>query len=72
MSLGRRQVLIAGSLAAAGALGAETAHATGHGGESKSLEQLYHEAKAADGSLIVYAGGDTATQQDGWDWLRAS
>ena len=66
MSLGRRQVLVAGSLtAAAGALGAGTAHATGRGEETKSLEQLYREAKAEGGALIVYAGGDTATQQDG-------
>lgn len=66
MSLGRRQVLVAGSLtAAAGALCAGTAHATGRAEETKSLEQLYREAKAEGGSLIVYAGGDTATQQDG-------
>ncbi len=66
MSLGRRHVLVAGSLtAAAGALGVGTAHATGRGGETKSLEQLYREAKAEGGALIVYAGGDTATQQDG-------
>jgi ABC-type Fe3+ transport system substrate-binding protein len=66
MSLGRRQVLVAGSLtAAAGALGAKTAHATGRGEETKSLEQLYREAKAEGGALTVYAGGDTATQQDG-------
>jgi ABC-type Fe3+ transport system substrate-binding protein len=66
MSLGRRQVLVAGSLtAAAVTLGAGTAHATGRAEETKSLEQLYREAKAEGGSLIVYAGGDTATQQDG-------
>ncbi|MER7404766.1 extracellular solute-binding protein [Streptomyces sp. NPDC000070] len=35
------------------------------GEETKSLEQLYREAKAEDGTLTVYAGGDTATQQDG-------
>lgn len=33
-------------------------------GETKSLDALYGEALAAGGNLVVYAGGDTATQQD--------
>ncbi|MFF5985167.1 ABC transporter substrate-binding protein [Streptomyces olindensis] len=67
MPVGRRQVLVAGSLTAAGAaLGAGTGHAATRGGEeTKSLAQLYREAKAEGGVLTVYAGGDTATQQDG-------
>ncbi|MFF7048151.1 ABC transporter substrate-binding protein [Streptomyces griseorubiginosus] len=66
MPVGRRQVLAAGSLTAAGiALGAGTAHAARSGEETKSLKQLYREAMREGGTLTVYAGGDTATQQDG-------
>ena len=71
MPLGRRQVLIASSLTAVGvALSAGTGRAStrGHDGggeETKSLKQLYREAKAEGGTLTVYAGGDTASQQDG-------
>ncbi|GAQ64210.1 ABC transporter substrate-binding protein [Streptomyces scabiei] len=66
MPVGRRQVLAAGSLTAAGvALGAGTGYAARSGEETKGLKQLYHEAKAEGGTLTVYAGGDTATQQDG-------
>jgi ABC-type Fe3+ transport system substrate-binding protein len=32
--------------------------------ESKTLDQLYADAMAEGGRLVVYAGGDTATQQD--------
>lgn len=33
--------------------------------ESKSLDQLYHEAVTEGGGLVVYAGGDAPTQNDG-------
>lgn len=33
--------------------------------ENKTLDQLYQEAKAEGGALVVYAGGDTPGQQDG-------
>ncbi|WP_223552477.1 ABC transporter substrate-binding protein [Pseudomonas sp. BF-R-01] len=33
--------------------------------EHKNLDQLYQEAKAEGGALVVYAGGDTPGQQDG-------
>ncbi|MET8980084.1 extracellular solute-binding protein [Streptomyces sp. NPDC004539] len=70
MPVGRRQVLRAGSFTvAAAALGAQvgcgTKSAKAAAGETKGLDQLYREAKAEGGSLVVYAGGDTANQQDG-------
>ncbi|NNN30617.1 extracellular solute-binding protein [Streptomyces sp. S3(2020)] len=74
MPVGRRQVLVGGSLTAAGiAIGTTAGHAaTARGGhppevteETRSLQRLYREAKAEGGTLTVYAGGDTATQQDG-------
>ncbi|MEV1068431.1 extracellular solute-binding protein [Streptomyces sp. NPDC050263] len=33
--------------------------------ESRSLDELYRAALAEGGKLVVYAGGDTPTQQDG-------
>jgi ABC-type Fe3+ transport system substrate-binding protein len=33
--------------------------------ETRTLEQLHADAVAEGGRLVVYAGGDTATQQDG-------
>ncbi|MBZ3906208.1 ABC transporter substrate-binding protein [Streptomyces griseiscabiei] len=75
MPMARRQVLVGGSvasaaLALAGASGFATAPRTSDRHprtreETRSLERLYREAKAEGGTLIVYAGGDTATQQDG-------
>jgi ABC-type Fe3+ transport system substrate-binding protein len=71
MTIGRRQVLTGGALAATGVLaGGATGQAAPRPGatvreETKGLEQLYREAKAEGGNLTVYAGGDTATQQDG-------
>ncbi|NGY64429.1 extracellular solute-binding protein [Lentzea sp. NEAU-D13] len=71
MTIGRRGLLAGGALAAAGML---TGRAAGHAApqpgpavreETRSLDQLYREAKAEGGTLTVYAGGDTATQQDG-------
>lgn len=32
--------------------------------ETKSLDELYTDALAESGELVIYAGGDTATQQD--------
>ena len=32
--------------------------------ETKSLDALYQDALAEGGNLVVYAGGDTPTQQD--------
>ncbi|MFJ9742033.1 ABC transporter substrate-binding protein [Streptomyces sp. NPDC101166] len=75
MPMARRQVLVGGSVASAAlALGGASGFATtqqtsgrraGTREENKSLDQLYREAKAEGGTLTVYAGGDTATQQDG-------
>jgi len=76
-SVSRRQVLSAGALvSAAAALGTSTnaaAATTGRPGirargpvgeETKSLEQLYADAVREGGQLVIYAGGDTADQQD--------
>ncbi|MGL4766774.1 MAG: hypothetical protein ACRCV6_01630 [Formosimonas sp.] len=41
-----------------------SAHATNPAIETKSLEELHKEALAEGGHLVVYAGGDTPTQQD--------
>ncbi len=75
-SFSRRRVLGTGALLGANALGmslgtpAEAAAPAARPGaagreETKSLDQLYAEALREGGELIVYAGGDTATQQDG-------
>lgn len=56
---------IATSLAAVGlALGAGCSGARTSGEETKTLDQLYAEAKAEGGRLVVYAGGDWKDQQD--------
>ncbi|MEU2282707.1 extracellular solute-binding protein [Streptomyces sp. NPDC013178] len=70
----RRRVLAVGAGAAlgAGAFGAPTAsaspaaarHAAG-AEETRTLDELYRAALAEGGKLVVYAGGDTPTQQDG-------
>jgi hypothetical protein len=75
MGVNRRQLLVGGSLTAAGvALPGAAGHATvtssaagrvAVGEETKTLQQLYRQALAEGGELTVYAGGDTATQQDG-------
>lgn len=71
MTLDRRRMLLGATATAAGmAVGGTVAHAAGQPGtsvreETKTLEQLHHEALAEGGPLIVYAGGDTAGQQDG-------
>ncbi|MEU5153118.1 extracellular solute-binding protein [Glycomyces sp. NPDC021274] len=69
MKLGRRHLLTGGTLAAAGiAMGSTPAHAAPGSSpreETRSLEELHQEALAEGGSLTVYAGGDTAQQQDG-------
>ena len=71
MTVGRRRVLAGGALAAAGMLaGRATGQAAAQPGsavreETRSLDELYRAAKAEGGTLTVYAGGDTATQQDG-------
>ena len=55
---------------------ASSAGASGHGGaggygggsvpeETRSLAELYAAAKAESGKLVVYAGGDVASQQAG-------
>jgi ABC-type Fe3+ transport system substrate-binding protein len=63
-----------GAILGAAALGtslagtASGAPATGAGRpvreETKSLDELYADALAEGGKLVIYAGGDTATQQD--------
>ncbi|MGW0583175.1 ABC transporter substrate-binding protein [Streptomyces sp. NPDC002920] len=71
----RRRLLVTGAGAAlgVGALGATPAAATTptttrqHGSgaeETRSLDELYRAARTEGGSLVVYAGGDTPTQQD--------
>jgi len=74
-SFSRRRVLGAGALLGANALGmaiggaAEAAvpasrAASAGPEETKSLDQLYADAVREGGELVVYAGGDTPTQQD--------
>ncbi|MEU6355413.1 extracellular solute-binding protein [Streptomyces sp. NPDC047072] len=72
----RRHVLSVGAGAAlgAGVLGASAVpasasplasrHSTGSE-ETRTLDELYRAARAEGGKLVVYAGGDTPTQQDG-------
>ncbi|NNN34966.1 ABC transporter substrate-binding protein [Streptomyces sp. S3(2020)] len=68
----RRRVLTTGAGAAIGigALSATSARAatgtgTGTGTEeTRTLDELYRAALAEGGKLVVYAGGDTPTQQD--------
>ncbi|ELP63036.1 ABC transporter substrate-binding protein [Streptomyces turgidiscabies] len=74
--LSRRRVLTTGAGAALGigAVAANTAPAaaspaasrgTTRGEEKRTLDELYRAALAEGGKLVVYAGGDTPTQQDG-------
>ncbi|MDX2546460.1 ABC transporter substrate-binding protein [Streptomyces sp. WI04-05B] len=74
--LSRRRVLTTGAGAALGigAVAANTApaaaspatsHSTTRGEERRTLDELYRAALAEGGKLVVYAGGDTPTQQDG-------
>ncbi|MEJ3748050.1 ABC transporter substrate-binding protein [Actinomycetes bacterium KLBMP 9797] len=67
----RRGVLGAGALLGANALGVSIASAAeaaptsrGVSEERKSLDQLYADALTEGGELVIYAGGDTPTQQD--------
>ncbi|MER6183332.1 ABC transporter substrate-binding protein [Streptomyces sp. NPDC001652] len=67
----RRRVLATGAGAAIGigALGATSAQAaptarTTGSEETRTLDELYKAALAEGGKLVVYAGGDTPTQQD--------
>jgi hypothetical protein len=77
-SLSRRQVLGAGGvLGAAAALGTPTGAAAASAArrasrpvrpvqeETSSLDELYADALKEGGELVIYAGGDTADQQDG-------
>ncbi|MFF3371983.1 ABC transporter substrate-binding protein [Streptomyces sp. NPDC002680] len=75
-SFSRRHVLATGAGAAlgVGAFGAAASPAAaspagsrGTGGreETRTLDELYRAALAEGGKLVVYAGGDTPTQQDG-------
>jgi ABC-type Fe3+ transport system substrate-binding protein len=74
--LSRRRVLATGAGAALGVglLGAAATPATASPAasrratgaeETRTLDELYQAALAEGGKLIVYAGGDTPTQQDG-------
>jgi ABC-type Fe3+ transport system substrate-binding protein len=78
VNFGRGDVLAAGGAqAGTGAIGtttAATAAADAGGGvsraggyvpeEAKSLDSLYADARHEGGKLVIYAGGDTADQQD--------
>ncbi|MDX2627537.1 extracellular solute-binding protein [Streptomyces scabiei] len=75
-SFSRRHVLATGAGAAlgVGAFGAAASPAaaspagsrsTGGREETRTLDELYRAALAEGGKLVVYAGGDTPTQQDG-------
>ncbi|ELS50844.1 ABC transporter substrate-binding protein [Streptomyces viridochromogenes] len=71
----RRRVLTTGAGAVLGtaAFGASALPASAspasarspRGEETRSLDELYRAALAEGGKLVVYAGGDTPTQQDG-------
>jgi ABC-type Fe3+ transport system substrate-binding protein len=76
-SISRRHAIATGATAAFGAATlstyvaspASSAQATNSARaqqreETKSLDTLYQDALAEGGSLVVYAGGDTPTQQD--------
>lgn len=68
-SLNRRQILTAGAVAMGGAalsssLVSQAGAATWVSEETKTLDELYQAALAEGGKLVVYAGGDTPTQQD--------
>src|SRR5690242_8802765 len=72
MVLSRRKVLGASALVGAAALGtsiagrADAASGGAHGPEeTRSLDQLYADARREGGKLVIYAGGDTPDQQDG-------
>lgn len=78
--MNRRQLLVGGAVlgaaAASSGLAAGPASAAagqsrtrppgrGVGEETRSLDELYQAAKAEGGKLVVYAGGDVASQQAG-------
>ncbi|WP_240363590.1 response regulator transcription factor [Streptomyces sp. S1A1-7] len=71
--LSRRRVLATGAAAAAlGATAGPAAAASSTGSrrargteETRKLDELYRTALADGGKPVVYAGGDTPTQQDG-------
>ncbi|MDX3193919.1 extracellular solute-binding protein [Streptomyces sp. MN03-5084-2B] len=75
-SFSRRRALAAGAGVGAafglGAFGAASASASaspaasGHAGpeDTRTLDELYQAALAEGGKLVIYAGGDTPTQQD--------
>ncbi|MFI9759259.1 ABC transporter substrate-binding protein [Streptomyces sp. NPDC051963] len=68
----RRHVLATGAGLGLGALGAtatpaSAAPTTSRGGgpeETRTLDELYRAALGEGGKLVIYAGGDTPTQQD--------
>ncbi|MEV0536789.1 extracellular solute-binding protein [Kitasatospora sp. NPDC050463] len=69
----RRHILAAGAGAAlaAGVFGVSTASASATGSpysagpeETRTLDELYQAALKEGGKLVIYAGGDTPTQQD--------
>ncbi|MEV6174179.1 extracellular solute-binding protein [Streptomyces sp. NPDC051954] len=68
----RRHVLATGAALGLGALGAtatpaSAAPTTSRGGgpeETRTLDELYRAALGEGGKLVIYAGGDTPTQQD--------
>ena len=69
--LSRRSVLAAGAGAAIGiglgATAASASPASPQGGgpeETRTLDELYRAALDEGGKLVIYAGGDTPTQQD--------
>lgn len=62
----RRRPRYAPASASTATTSAASPRRTGSGGEeTRSLDELYKAALAEGGKLVVYAGGDTPTQQDG-------
>ncbi|MFT4180842.1 MAG: extracellular solute-binding protein [Rhizobium sp.] len=65
MKITRRSALVLAASASIAAAANPVLAQSGPGVETRSLEELHKDAVAEGGRVIVYAGGDTAGQQDG-------
>ncbi|CAM5586867.1 ABC transporter substrate-binding protein [Streptomyces aurantiogriseus] len=65
LATGAGAALGLGALGAASSPAAATPRRAGGAEETRSLDELYRAALAEGGKLVIYAGGDTPTQQDG-------